>query len=117
MMTHNEVTCVVEGLSQSYANGLERVELYVYSQDDIASVEKPRPKERITITFSTAHGDYEGGLRNNLDQYPYVCPDLRSKADDTKASLAQILKDNGFKPGDRLRVRIDGRTWTLLGSA
>ena len=112
-----EVTCVVEGLSQSYANGLERVELYVYSGQDIARIEKPKPKERVAITFSTARGDYEGGLRNNLDQYPYVCPDLRSKRDDSKVSLASILRDNGFNPGDRVKVRVCDRTWTLVGSA
>ena len=112
-----EVTCVVEGLRQWYANGLERVELYVYSREDIARVEKPEPKERVAITLSTARGDYEGGLRNNLDQYPYVCPDLRSKRDDSKVYLANVLRDNGFKPGDRVKVRISDRTWTLVGPA
>jgi len=111
-----EITCVVWPLSQKYSNGLERVELYVCS-DCIASVEKPRTGERIAITFSTPRGDYEGGLRNNQDQWPYVCPDLRSKTDDAKVYLANVLKDNGFKPRDCVRVRVFERKWTLVGPA
>jgi hypothetical protein len=114
-MKPHEITCVVVPLSQQYSNGLERVELYVCTEF-IASVEKAGHGEGIPITFSTPHGDYEGTLRNNQDKYPYVCPGLHSKRDGTKTFLANILKDNGFKPRDRVRMRISDRIWTLLGS-
>jgi hypothetical protein len=115
IMNSKEITCVVTPLSQMYANGLQRVELYVCTES-IPSVETPRPGERVIITFSTRLGDYQGGLRNNLDQYPYVCPDLRTKLGD-KTNLATVIRDNGVKPHDRVRVSISGKTWTLLGVA
>lgn len=114
-MNTNEITCVVTPLSQTYADGLQRVELYVCTEC-IPSIEKPRPGERVGITFSTQHGNYEGGLRNNLDQYPYVCPDLCTRLGD-KTSLARVLRDNGVKPHDRVKVSVSGTTWNLLGLA
>lgn len=116
-MLSNDIICEVFPLSWSYQpSGPTAVELYV-STEFIPSVEQPEPKERIVITLSTARGDFEGGLRSNENKWPYVCPDLRSKTDDSKTNLASVLKNNGFGPKDKLRVRVIGRKWKILGHA
>jgi hypothetical protein len=116
-MSTTEIICEVFPLSWSYQpSGLTAVELYV-STEFIPSVEQPKPNERIAITLSTSGGDFEGGLRNNENKWPYVCPDLRSKIDDSKTNLASVLKNNGFGPKDKLRVRVIDRKWIILGHA
>lgn len=110
-----EIICRVAGQSQHYANGLERVELFVHRESSLPLIEeKPRPDERLPIIFSTPNGDYEGGLRNSAD--PYLCPDLWHKVQG-KVSLAEIMRDNNIRPGNLVKVRISEGKWTLLGLA
>jgi hypothetical protein len=108
-----QIKCYVEPLSQKYADGLERVELYVCSEFT-GSVMSPEEGQRMPITLRTPQGRYQGGLRNHQGcGWPYICPDLVSEKSGRKVSLARILKDNGISPGDTISVRVSHPTWEL----
>src|SRR5882724_7436446 len=109
-MEAHEITCYVEGLSQHYVDGLERVELYVCSEFT-SFVPIPEPGTREEITLLTQHGSYRGGLRSYHGSV-YVCPDLRSDKN-RKVTLARILKDNGIEPRQRIALRVADRDWEL----
>jgi hypothetical protein len=110
-----DIICRVAPQSRRYANGLEAVELFVHRESPLPLIEeKPRPDERLTITFSTPKGDYTGGLRNCAD--PYLCPDLWTRLGE-KITLAEIMRANGIRPGALVRVRMEPGKWTLLGLA
>jgi hypothetical protein len=107
-----KIKCRVEPQSRKYADGLERVELYVCSEFT-SSVRVPEG-QRIPMTLVTPQGRYAGGLRDYQGkQWPYVCPDLVREKDSGKVSLARILKDNGISPGDTITVQVSGDTWEL----
>ena len=113
-MKGTEIRCYVEPLNQKYADGLERVELYVCSEF-LTSVMKPDKGQRVPITLVTGHGRFQGGLRDLQGKgWPYICPDLISEKDGRKVSLARILKDNGIVPKDTISVRVSGGIWELL---
>jgi hypothetical protein len=74
----------------------------------------PKPQQREDITFSTPSGkSYRAGLRNYQSRWPYVCPDLYIGKD--KISLSRILKDNGIKPRQTVRIQVTGSNWELIG--
>ena len=115
-MPPREINCEVYGFGDKdrYADGLERVEVYV-SDEFVGDIERmPKEGERLEITFSTRTGIYDGGIRNYQGRLPYVCPNLVSRKDGKKVSLARVLKDNGVKPRDKVKIRISDSTWTLL---
>jgi hypothetical protein len=117
-MTAREIKCEVYGFGDKdrYADGLERIELYV-SEPFVEFVERiPKEGERLQITFSTPTGIYDGGIRNYQGRSPYICPNLVSQKDGKKVSLARVLKDNGVKPRDSVTIRVSDSTWTLLAS-
>lgn len=118
-----EVKCYIWPLGQYYADGLERVELYV-CREFIESVSSPPHGERINIKLVTPRGTYGGGLRTYArTEEPYLCPDLNSQQDGARVSLAKVLRENGInifagRGRDLVRVKVDGRSnWTLLGVA
>ncbi len=101
-------------MGQKYADGLERVELYVFGKD-LEFVAKPPEQQRVPVTLITRTGRYRAGMRT----YPrtgdvYICPDLVAERDDRKTSLAKVLKDLGVKPDGEVQITIDGATLTLL---
>lgn len=104
------IKCRVEPLSQKYVDGLERVELYPNSEQDVCHVPKPKPKQRLGIIFSTRHGDYEGGLRTYQGRWPFVCPNFTAP----KTSLARVLRDAGVVSGQIVDVEVIGNRWKLL---
>jgi hypothetical protein len=116
-----EIKCYIWPLGQYYADGLERVELYV-CREFIGCISSPPHGERVNVTLVTPRGTYGGGLRTYArTEEPYLCPDLTSKQDGTRVSLAKILENNGINISagggrDLVRVKIDGSNWKLLGS-
>jgi hypothetical protein len=96
------IKCYVEPQSRKYADGLEQVELYVYSEF-VSSVTIPEKGQRMPITLLTPQGRFQGGLRDYRGRgQPYLCPDLISEKGGRKVSLARVLKDNGVSPGDTI---------------
>jgi hypothetical protein len=55
-----QIKCRVDALSQKYADGLERVELFVCSEFT-TSIVKPEEGQRLPITLVTPQGKYRGG--------------------------------------------------------
>ena len=106
-----QIKCYAEPLGNKYADGLERVELYVCSES-IPSVAIPPEGQRVPITVVTPQGKYQGGLRDNQGRgWPYICGDLYLNG--RRVSLSRILKDNGVSPRDTISVRISGQTWQI----
>jgi hypothetical protein len=116
-MPAREIKCEVYGFGDKdrYADGLERAELYVCDEFVSGIARMPKDGERLQITFSTQAGSYDGGIRSYKGRWAYVCPNLVSRKDGRRVSLARILKGNGIKPRDKVTIRISDSTWTLLG--
>ena len=112
-----EVECEAYGFGESgrYTDGLERIELYVEDVYVSSLARLPKAGERQQVTFSTPTGDYEGGIRCYQGQWPYLCPNLISKKNGERISLARVLRDNGINPRDRVRIRVSEGQWILLG--
>jgi hypothetical protein len=103
----------VEPLGQKYADGLERVELYLLRQCE-ALIQKPPANQRTAIELITKTGGYQGGLRTNPPSGSvYVCPDLVSRKGEA-VSLARVLKDSDIQIGQEVEVIVDGNTLTLV---
>lgn len=112
-MKARDIKCVVEPLSGKYADGLERVELYVL-RESLPLDSTPKRGKREAITFSTPAGrSYEGGLRTYEGRWPYVCPDLYHGK--TKLSLARLLKDSGIRARQTVSIKVTGSNWELIG--
>ena len=111
------VTCKVTPQSQKYANGLERVELYVDRAFTAQLPDKPRPRLRVNVIVRTKAGTYHGGLRTHeKSDKVYLCPDLVSESDSQYISLAKVLKNVHFGPGDKVEVEVEEGKWTILRS-
>jgi len=108
-----QLECYVAGLSQTYADGRERVEMYVIGEVP-AAVPQPDQGKRMDIILRTPSGDFYSGLR----RYPqtgqvYVCPDVVAVATQERTSLARVLEDCGFGAGDTILVRVEAQLWQL----
>ncbi len=103
-------------LSQPYANGLPRVEVFV-SNGYVNSVAMPNAGQRVQITLVSRNGStYHGGLRDYQSRgWPYICPDLLTSSG-SKISLAEILSANAvpLSSKQQLRFNVSGNTWTLI---
>ena len=109
------IDCYVEMLSDTYASGLPRVEVFV-STGYINSVAMPKKGQRVLITLVTPNGTYQGGLRDNQGKgWPYICPNLTT-ANGSRRNLAEILRANAVPLSRNQPVRFDvsGNTWTLI---
>ena len=107
------IQCYVEDLRQTYANGLPRIEVFVSTgyTNMVRVVSKRDP-----IILVTPTGTYRGGMIDNQGKgWPYICPDLFT-ANNSKISLAQILRENGvpLSQNQPLQFDVSGNTWTLL---
>lgn len=109
------VDCYLQTLSQTYANGLPRVEVYVCTTHT-RLVPIPPPGVRVPITVVAHTGIYQGGLRDNQSVgWPYICPDL-ADASGKRISLAQIMHDDSVPllVNQSLRFAVSGHVWTLI---
>ena len=113
MATPARIECSATPLSYSGPDGLEAIELYVYREFE-RFVQKPIPKQPISVTVEMPTGTYEGRLRTNpSDGYVYICSDLTTVPGGHKISLAKALMENGYERKDRVEVLIEDATWRV----
>ena len=102
----------VRGLSQFYANGLERMEIVIDKHKA-----PPLPYQdnlRIPITLQVGSQQYEAGLRTTPNMpVVWISPDLRDNHG-RKVSLARVLTDNGFKKNQRIYLEVNVPVVSIL---
>jgi len=102
----------IRGLSQFYADGLERMEISIDKHNAA-----PLPYQhnlRIPITLHVGTQQYEAGLRSTPNMpVVWVSPDLRDNHGN-KVSLARVLINNGFRKNQRVYLEVNGRVVTVL---
>jgi hypothetical protein len=110
--------CIVIGMRQYLANGLERCVLYVCPEFR-TSVPCPPFRERWPITLATPRGSFHAGLRveSSTSDRPYVCPDLVAYSGNRRTNLAEVFRDCNIRLGQEIDVRIDGATWTIIDAS
>lgn len=106
------VRCWSVPLYNYYADGLERIELFVQG-DHVRYLAPLEPGIRCPVAL-VAHGQrYQAGLRAQPgDGRPYLCPDLRAP-DNRRTSLARLLVDLGSPKA--VDFDVVGTTWTVVG--
>ena len=68
----------IRGLSQNYADGLERMEIWV--EKNLASSLPHRDNQRISIVLKIGETIYNSGIRSTpANVYVWICPDLRNE--------------------------------------
>lgn len=86
---------IVRGLSNFYADGQERIEIWVQKNKSwgLPFVEG----SRIPITLVLKGKKYEAGLRSTKNmEYAWICPNLINEYGHP-VKLAHVLSDNGFQ--------------------
>ncbi len=100
------ITGVLRALSNHYADGLERMEIWV--QKTLASPLPYQINRRIPIILTIGTETYEAGLRATLKTpYVWICPDLKDSRGN-RTSLARVLKNNGMRKNQRVNLEVDG---------
>jgi len=101
----------VRGLSQFYADGLERMEIVVDRRT--ASPLPYQDNIRIPIKLHVGAEQYDAGLRaTNKMPVVWISPDLRDNRGN-KVSLARVLTKNGFKKNQKVHLEVTGKIVTL----
>jgi hypothetical protein len=102
----------VRGLSQFYADGLERMEIVIDKHKA-----PPLPYQdnlRIPITLQVGSQQYEAGLRTTPNMpVVWISPDLRDNRG-RKVSLARVLTDCGFTKNQRIYLEVNVPVVSLL---
>ncbi len=99
----NAVIGKVRGLSQLYANGLERQEVHIPKEE--AGSLPYREGARVEINLLLGDHFYKAGLRATKSMpYIWICPDLLDRRHG-KVSLAEALVENGFKKNQPVLLR------------
>lgn len=97
---------ILRALSNHYADGLERMEIWV--KKTLASPLPFQIKKRIPIILTIGNESYEAGLRaTEKTPYVWICPDLKDSRGKT-VSLARVLKNNGMKKNQMVNLEVDG---------
>lgn len=102
----------IRGLSQFYANGLERMEILI---DKPTAAPLPyQDNLRIPITLHVGPQQYEAGLRTTPNMpVVWISPDLRNNHGE-KVTLARVLTDNGFTKNQRIYLEVNDPVVSLL---
>ena len=102
----------IRGLSQYYADGLERMEIGIDKRYAL-----PLPYQdglRIPIRLKVGTSYYEAGLRATTPMpVVWVSPDLKD-SDGRKISLARVLENNGFRKNQKVSLNVDGNVVHVL---
>ncbi len=99
----SEVIGKVRGLSQLYANGLERQEVHIPKEE--AGSLPYREGARVEINLLLGDHFYKAGLRATKSMpYIWICPDLLDRRHG-KVSLAEALAKNRFKKNQPVLLR------------
>ncbi len=96
----------IRGLSQFYADGLERMEIWIDKRH--AAPLPYRDNTRIPITLKVGKEQYDAGLRSTPKlSVVWISPDLRNN-NGKKVSLACVIINNGFSKNQRIYLEVDG---------
>lgn len=99
----------IRGLSQFYADGLERMEIWIDKKH--ASSLPHRDNQRIPIILMIGEKSYNAGIRSTLaNEYVWICPDLKDDFGRKMDSLAYALTNSGFQKNQRVSLDIEGNT-------
>jgi hypothetical protein len=113
MQTGVPVRFYAEPLGLRYADGLERVELYLLSEYETL-ISKPPTGHRKPIQLVTKSGSYRAGFRTNPPSCPaYICPDLRDE-NGRQTKLARLLKDCGIPMHGQVEVMVSEDVFTFV---
>jgi len=102
----------VRGLSQFYADNLERVEILIDKRH--AAPLPYKDNTRIPITLRVGNEQYDAGIRST-PKLPvvWISPDLRDNKG-KKVSLAHVVMSNGFTKNQRIYLDVDGSIVSVL---
>jgi hypothetical protein len=102
----------IRGLSQHYADGLERMEIQI---DKRRAAPLPfQDNLRIPIRLHVGSEQYQAGIRATPKlSVVWVSPDLRD-SHGRKISLARVLTSNGFEKNQRVSLEVEGGVVTLV---
>lgn len=96
----------IRGLSQFYADGLERMEIWI--DKNLASSLPQRDNQRISIILMIGDKSYNAGIRSTpANDYVWICPDLKDEFGRKMGNLARVLINNGFQKNQRVRLKIE----------
>ena len=102
----------VRGLSQFYADGLERMEIWIDKRH--AAPLSYQDNIRIPITLKIGNEQYEAGLRATPNiSVVWISPDLRDNHG-RKVSLARVIINNGFTKNQKIYLEVDGPVVSVL---
>lgn len=97
----------IRGLSQFYADGLERMEIWIDKK--LASSLPHRYNQRTSIILMIGEKSYNAGIRSTpANEYVWICPDLTDELARKMGSLARALTNNGFQKNQRVSLDIEG---------
>jgi hypothetical protein len=97
---------IVRALSNHYADGLERMEIWI--KKSLASSLPFQIDKRIPIILTMGTETYEAGLRaTEKTPYIWICPDLKDRRG-KRVSLARVLKNNGMRKSQMVNLEVDG---------
>jgi hypothetical protein len=98
----------IRGLSQHYADGLERMEIWV--DKNLSSSLPHRDNQRISIMLEIGKTIYNAGIRSTpANVYVWICPDLKNEFG-RRVSLASVLTNNGFQKNQVVELYIEDNT-------
>jgi len=99
----------IRGLSQFYADGLERMEIWIDKRH--ATALPHRDNQRIPIILLIGEKRYNAGIRSTpANSYVWICPDLRDDFGKKMVSLVRVLTNCGFQKNQRVSLDIEGKT-------
>ncbi len=99
---------VIRGMSQHYANGLERV--YIAVDRRMADDLPHQDHRRIEITLIVGNRRHRIGIRTTPpDPYVWIGPYL----DDGTPKLAEVLEAEGYSKNQRVLLDIEGNILRL----
>lgn len=98
----------VAGLSNTYEDGTERMEIHVGLAE--AAGLPYEVDSRVPVRLRIESETYNAGLRSKRsNRLVWVCPDLW-RADGTKVRLADALRRARLPKGSRVQLRVSGNT-------
>ena len=97
----------IRGLSQHYADGLERMEIWI--DRNLANSLPNRDNQRISISLKIGETIYHAGIRSTpANVYVWICPDLINEFG-KRVSLASVLANNGFLKNQTVKLDVVGK--------
>ncbi|MDA8421966.1 MAG: hypothetical protein M0Z89_01355 [Nitrospiraceae bacterium] len=104
----------VRGLSQFYADDLERMEIAIDRRN--ASPLPYQDNVRIPFRLHVGKEQYDAGLRATARMpVVWVSPDLKdNRGNKVSLAFARVLTENGFIENQKVHLEVSGKLVTLL---